>query len=981
MEIHTQHSLLEHAQFVSRLARGLLRDPTEAADVAQDAVLIALRQPPRHQRELKGWFNQIVRRLVHRRYRSDQRRGHREAVAAHAMEVAADESAPDRVLARQELLSRMTAAVLGLPEVYRDVVLLHYYEGRSLADIARSTRTPQATMHSRLRRALGHLRARLDRDAEGDRRAWMSALIPMAGRLDAAVAAGVPIAAMIGGVTVGTKVQLATIVTLAGLAVGLWRFSGPPPRSEPEPSLVRSVAERETPRLDPQPVVPITVVAPDEERVVALPGSGPQLADPRSGALEITVRHARDGSPAGDASLRLIAWAAPAGGVERTLRTDPAGVAFVDRVHPGSVAIEVGGGGEVAAEVLAGEVTRVLLQIPPGICVTGRVLDPAGRLVAGADLWVSEYGNHEAGQIVGQSDALGRFRLNDIGEGRTIAALAAGFAPSLQCDIAPPAGTPDGGRVDLDLQLSGPGYAMTGSVWRPDGSPAAGARVRLVPPRPRPVRNGATIRVVYLPPSVALVAADGTFAFAGVPAGTATLSVRDPGSAPIEESLEFADQPVLDYRIQLQAAAAVVGRVLAGGAPVRGADVHLAADYDIDRPGCESGEDGQFRLTGLPLGEVTLVARHESFGEGTVALRLAAGEEGTAQIVLDSGATVVGHLVDGEGAALGGWIIEVRDDSLSFWGQETTDQAGAFRIRNCPDGLLRLAVKRQVTDAEAVLEIARIQADGRDRRIVYDARQHAAGEIVMRVVDAAGEPLPADLVVWRVGSRFGTTRSATADGVVATGPIMPAGYRLVLQFQDGSQCALGRHELPAGQRLDLGTIRIEPAGTLRIEIVGGAGLGDYDNLSLLPEQDLTALAFFAGDGDELPERIPLLPGRYWLMATGAGVADQRVSVVINAGATTEVTLAPRPGVACSFEVVGDDVDGVGDVAEAELIGPSGRMPLRAWVGMVQGAGLAIEPVTLPPGRYELLVRTDRGRAGSAVFEAQGEHMAVEVSLH
>ena len=44
-------------------------------------------------------------------------------------------------------------AVLALPEKYREVVVLFYYQGLSSQDIARSLRIPQATVLTRVRRA------------------------------------------------------------------------------------------------------------------------------------------------------------------------------------------------------------------------------------------------------------------------------------------------------------------------------------------------------------------------------------------------------------------------------------------------------------------------------------------------------------------------------------------------------------------------------------------------------------------------------------------------------------------------------------------------------------------------------------------------------------------------------------------------------------------------------------------------------------
>ena len=45
------------------------------------------------------------------------------------------------------------SAVLALPEKYREVVMLHYYQGLSSPETARILRVPQATVLTRLHRA------------------------------------------------------------------------------------------------------------------------------------------------------------------------------------------------------------------------------------------------------------------------------------------------------------------------------------------------------------------------------------------------------------------------------------------------------------------------------------------------------------------------------------------------------------------------------------------------------------------------------------------------------------------------------------------------------------------------------------------------------------------------------------------------------------------------------------------------------------
>ncbi len=57
---------------------------------------------------------------------------------------------------------------------------MRFYEELAQREIARRLRIPKATVNSRLTRALARLRGRLDSVHQGDRRAWVRALAPVA---------------------------------------------------------------------------------------------------------------------------------------------------------------------------------------------------------------------------------------------------------------------------------------------------------------------------------------------------------------------------------------------------------------------------------------------------------------------------------------------------------------------------------------------------------------------------------------------------------------------------------------------------------------------------------------------------------------------------------------------------------------------------------------------------------------------------------
>ena len=152
-------TLLAERDFVSSLARSLLRDSDRADDVAQRAWMVAMRRQPRESRSLRAWLGSVVRNLISDDARAARRRVEHERGAARAEAVP---STAD-VLEREDDRQRIVQAVLALPEPYRGVVLMRYWEDQSPAAIAARLGVPGATVRAQLTRGREMLRKRLSR--------------------------------------------------------------------------------------------------------------------------------------------------------------------------------------------------------------------------------------------------------------------------------------------------------------------------------------------------------------------------------------------------------------------------------------------------------------------------------------------------------------------------------------------------------------------------------------------------------------------------------------------------------------------------------------------------------------------------------------------------------------------------------------------------------------------------------------------------
>jgi RNA polymerase sigma-70 factor, ECF subfamily len=153
-----------HSPLVGFLYRMTGGDRALAEDLVQEAFLRVLRAIARYEytRPFKPWLYAIAANLSRDHFkRAETRRT--EAVPDEAMGQVADEDAsPEgRVIAGDEA-EHVAAAVAALPDHQRAAVILRYYQGLSLAEIADTLGVPVGTVKSRLSLGLRRLRARLE---------------------------------------------------------------------------------------------------------------------------------------------------------------------------------------------------------------------------------------------------------------------------------------------------------------------------------------------------------------------------------------------------------------------------------------------------------------------------------------------------------------------------------------------------------------------------------------------------------------------------------------------------------------------------------------------------------------------------------------------------------------------------------------------------------------------------------------------------
>ena len=221
--------LLRHGAFLQRVCRRLVDDPDRAADARQETWLRVLgrRREPRAG-ALRPWLAAVARNTVIGTWASESSRASRERAAARPDQVAG----PAEIAERLALQRSVVDAIEALGEPYRSVVFLRYYDDLSPPAIADRLGLPLNTVKTRLRRALGLLRSRLDREWRGRER-WLAALTATVGPVDVLPLA--PLGAQSLALWMQSKLKLslaALVLVLAGW--GLVARFGPPSRSSAE---------------------------------------------------------------------------------------------------------------------------------------------------------------------------------------------------------------------------------------------------------------------------------------------------------------------------------------------------------------------------------------------------------------------------------------------------------------------------------------------------------------------------------------------------------------------------------------------------------------------------------------------------------------------------------------------------------------------------------------------------------------------------
>lgn len=402
------------------------------------------------------------------------------------------------------------------------------------------------------------------------------------------------------------------------------------------------------------------------------------------------------------------------------------------------------------------------LVLQPGAAVHGRVIDAAGRAVAGASVWVAaEEGGPppKASQIAqgkpaAATDRAGKFEVADLEAGRRIhlAAGRTGYVMAAVRGIEVPARQP----VTLVLE---PAARVTGEVATERGEPVPGAAVSLAG---RTLPAG-TVGIPFRPAELsrrAVADAAGRFLLEDVASGEAELQATAEGFQPsVPVPVTIAPGKAVDgVRLVLVPGAVLEGTVtVRDGGPRAGA--RAGARVTAGPVSGASDEDGLYRVTGIPPGPREVEVRHPDFNRQVRRLEIEPGTN-TADFVLEGGQRVAGRAVDEDGDPVESARVEIRLQEP--WDPHAytavSDADGSFVFPAVAAGSYDLRAGRQgyaEVETEAAVQVEARPVEG------LEVVLRRGGRVTGRLLGLGFEELAAAEVT--AEAEHGGTRTGTVD--------------------------------------------------------------------------------------------------------------------------------------------------------------------------------------------------------------------------
>lgn len=742
----TPELLLRDAAWLRGLARKLAGPVDHADDLVQDVSLAALqaRGSPSIGRPWLAAVAGNLSRLFHRRSQRERQRLLRLAAPAASPSAA-------ELVEQAEVQQRAVTAVLALPALHRDVVLMRFLQGLSLEETARRLQLPLETVRTRQRRALASLREQL---LPADERPVVAGL-------------------WFTGWMMNTKAVAAVVV--AGLCAGaFWVMREPePPATSPMAVLTPEPATRAqdsptggdaaAPAREP-------AATPERETVAAA------AAAPRPAAVAATIVAAVRWTDDDGAAAGVPVMCRSEHGFGPIVASDAVGTSTFGGLEPGTYLVSTADMEAKMVVMAAGVTKTVQLRVPRGFAVQGRVVDPDGAPVPFAELVVTHAPSIPCFTFpAGRADAQGRFRVDGMHGDRMLGAQHAQFGTT-DFEVL----RPDSGAQELVLTMPRSGVAaVAGRVVDGNGRPIARAFVHL--------QQGGTMQIGagarYLmppPPAITNTDADGRFAVATLRPGKRRLYVYAEGLAPHFSAFELAAGERREVDVRLLPGATLVCTVRGPkGEVVSGSTVIVGLEYP--QTSMRMSGAGEVRFTGMPPGPRKVTGWHQTFGRFERDVVIPEHGELALAIELSPGGTVKGRVLDHQNKPLARWSVD-----LGFARpRATTDDDGRFTLIGAAAAGNSLFVRPSTGTVPIALRVDGIAADAGEVTLVVTADCAPSARVRGQCLAVDGTPLGGvNVGLFQQHTQIEGAGVTAADGWFEIGPLPPGPYRIYPTHRD-----------------------------------------------------------------------------------------------------------------------------------------------------------------------------------------------------
>ncbi|MDD1503900.1 sigma-70 family RNA polymerase sigma factor [Lysinibacillus sp. CNPSo 3705] len=163
MSEHLARVMEDHGEYCLRVAYLYVKDWAIAEEIVQDVFFAYYQQQERFEQRssLKTYLVKITVHKSHDYLRSWKNKRH---VLFEKLHIGVSKRSPETSLLEKDERKIVTAALFELPIIYREVIILYYYQELKVREIAEVLACAENTVKTRLRRARQILQEKLDKN-------------------------------------------------------------------------------------------------------------------------------------------------------------------------------------------------------------------------------------------------------------------------------------------------------------------------------------------------------------------------------------------------------------------------------------------------------------------------------------------------------------------------------------------------------------------------------------------------------------------------------------------------------------------------------------------------------------------------------------------------------------------------------------------------------------------------------------------------